>query len=215
MYRELLVPAFRVEELDSEDVVVSDIASGEGLGLGFVTESGDPLSVILGYPFDEQRVLLIGYLATDRASRSAGLGGRLLDAAADRWHDSGRFDVAIAEIADPRFHLGEDGHKRVCFYARNGGVLLQRPYFQPSLRPDVGRVYGMLLVVLWAGDTLLQSGIPAGQATEFVRSYFTAAEGPGIDDARYRDLIASYEATPSIPLAALDQYTTIEQINGP
>jgi GNAT superfamily N-acetyltransferase len=214
VYDEILRPAFPPDELDDEEAFVEGVLGGtDALGLALVDEDGAPLTAIVAYPFAEQRVLLIGYLATRAELRSQGLGADLLELAKDRWHDAARYDLVLGEVEDPRFHPGAEATKRLSFYERQRAVLVARPYFQPRLPTAADRVYGMLLIVFWrpaaaSGDDT----VPGAPIAGFLRSYFEDAEGGLSDDRPLVDLLAAYEAPGDIRLRPLCSYDEIDQI---
>ena len=71
-YKEILEPSFSLDELDTLDGVLAGLTedgSYECWGLCALDDE-TPIGCILGYPFPESRVLLIGYIAV-RPKRGA------------------------------------------------------------------------------------------------------------------------------------------------
>jgi GNAT superfamily N-acetyltransferase len=211
VYREVLVPALRPDEVESEELFLDYIASGDAIGIALAEPPETPLSAIIGYPYE--RVLLIGYIATREEFRSQGMGSELLDRAAERWFTPARFELVLAEIDDPRAHPGVEALKRLRFYDRHAAKLLARPYFQPRLGPGQDRVRGMLLLALWwAPGAMRDGGLPRNLIVSFLRNYFKESEGRHPEDPQYVQLIRAYEATLAVPVIPLNDYTSIEQL---
>ena len=126
---------------------------------------------VLGYPYPESGVLLIGYIAVRADLRSHGVGGMLLDAARRQWYGRAGLTLVLAEIDDPRYHPASgniDPARRITFYARHEKQLVVGPYFQPRLDGEgKQRVYDMFLAVL-NGDG--KTSLPGPAIAAFLRS---------------------------------------------
>jgi len=139
-----------------------------------VLREGSPVAVMLAERFAGGRVLLLSYVAVEPAARGAGIGAALVGEVLEDWADGA---VVVAEVAHPRWHPGDadtgDGASRLRFYGRLGARLLPAPYVQPSLRPGLPRVPGLLLIRLDAGGP-----VPPEPLELFLEEYYSACEGP-------------------------------------
>ena len=173
------------------------------------------LACVLGYPYPESGVLLIGYIAVRADLRSRGVGGMLLEAARREWYGQAGLTLVLAEIDDPRYHPasgGIDPDRRITFYARHQTQLVVGPYFQPRLDGEgKQRVYDMFLAVL-NGDG--QTSLPGPTIAAFLREYFTAS-GEGDDwplaaDPAGQWLLHWYGTRETVGLLPIDSYPKAE-----
>jgi GNAT superfamily N-acetyltransferase len=219
VYCELLEPSFGPDELDTEDTFLEGLAQGEVWGLCAI--GGDaPVGCVLGYPFKESKVLLIGYLTIKPGLRSGGIGARLMDEAQHRWFGKDDLTLVLAEVEDPRRHppVGDiDPKRRAQFYARRGAQVVVGPYFQPRLDgPGKRRVYGLFLTVLGGHReaAIPKNSIRGEQLTNFIVEYFRdSGEGsdfPRADDAEGQELLAWYRKRETVGLHPIGDYTQIE-----
>ena len=208
----VLAPAFSPDELVPREQLLADVAAGRSEVLAVLDGRGDPLAAAVGDFIGD--VALLGYLATSRGSRSAGLGGELLDAAVQRWRARTRrgasaISLVVAEVEDPRHHdpdpVRGDPARRLGFYARHGARRLDLPYVQPALRAETEKVAGMLLLVLAADEALVSADGTRLASTRglarFLDDYVGALSGA--DDPDYRRLRRAAEAPDGIRLLPL------------
>ena len=139
VYHELLEPSFGLDELDPLEVVLDGLAKDGGFELwGLCAMDGDmPVGCILGYPYRESGVLLIGYLVVRDGMRGRGIGGSLADEVRRRWYQDPGLPLVLAEVEDPRYHpvVGDiDPDQRVAFYARRGAQIIVGPVFPATAR---------------------------------------------------------------------------------
>ncbi|WP_158566888.1 GNAT family N-acetyltransferase [Actinomadura craniellae] len=178
-YREVLEPAFPPAELSGLEEMRAAFRLPLPGCFGMVAlNDGEPIGGALGEYSASSGVLLLAYLAIRPGIRGGGLGGRLLGRALPCWREATKPVVTLAEIEDPRFHRGSEGHgdptARVRFYERHGARVLPLPYFQPSLGAGLPRVRGMLLICLDPEQT----AVPADALLRFLDEYVEQCEGP-------------------------------------
>jgi GNAT superfamily N-acetyltransferase len=218
IYREILEPSFRPDELDTSVSFIDGMASGQPLGL-CALDGETPVGCILGYPYQRSRVLLIGYVAVKPGLRGRGIGGLLLHEAQQRWYQKPEFTLVVAEIEDPRHHPAVadiNPKRRVSFYARRGAQVVIGPYFQPRVG-GVGkkRVYNFFLTVLSgsSGSINPNNSVDAGQLTGFLLEYFRASEGsdwPEAEDEEGNQLLEWYRRRETVQLHAIGEYARID-----
>ena len=200
IYRDILEPSFGTDELDTLEAVRDGLAVGgsyEAWGL-CALDGSTPVGCVLGYPYVDAKVLLIGYLVVRQGFRGQGIGDRLLDEAHQRWY--GKTDLVLAEVEDPRHHpvVGDiDPKRRVTFYARRDAQVIVAPYFQPRLDGEgKKRVFHLFLTVLSGSPNVItpENAVDAQIVTAFIREYFRdSGEGedwPQSDDLKGTQLLA-------------------------
>ncbi len=218
IYREILHPSFRPDELDPPNAVFDAMAPRrryQASGL-CALDGGTPVGCILAYPFPLSQVLLIGYVAVKSGYRGRGVGALLLDAAAQQWFGTADFTLVLAEVEDPRHHPGAgdiDPTRRVNFYARRGARVVLGPYFQPRLGgAGKKRVYDVLLTVLSGCGP--ENSIRAAQLTSFLLEYFRGsgegADWPRSDDEEGNRLLAWYRRRDMVALSPIGDYARID-----
>jgi GNAT superfamily N-acetyltransferase len=217
VYRDILEPSFEPNELDPLDVVLDGLTEGGSYECwGLCALDGDtPAGCVLGYPYPESGVLLIGYIAVRADLRSRGVGGMLLEAARREWYGQAGLTLVLAEIDDPRYHPASgdiDPDRRITFYARHQTQLLVGPYFQPRLDGEgKQRVYDMFLAVL-NGDG--KTSLPGPTIAAFLREYFTASgedgDWPLAADPAGQWLLHWYGTRETVGLLPIDNYPKAE-----
>jgi len=207
VYREVLVPAFPAEELESESDVAETLEAGLGSLLVAVDDAGRPAGAAFGRWSAASRVQLLAYLAVKPGTRGHGLGGRLLRDAVEAWRE--RYDpcAIVAEVESPDAPAVHedygDPRRRLAFYEAAGARVLDLPYFQPGIGSPARRVRGMLLLVLHADASFTQgrtdrlSGAPL---RTFMEAYLESAEGAQPTDWDAKALFKAIDRDGGIPM---------------
>jgi GNAT superfamily N-acetyltransferase len=212
VFADLLSPAFTADELGT----LADLRGAVEAGLSRVVvaldASGTPVGAAVGEWSPATRILLLGYLAVSRESRSGGIGSLLLAHAFDLWRAEFEPRAILAEIEHPAAYPASpergDPVARLRFYARLGAQALPVPYFQPALGPRRSRVYGMILAALWVSpdgagkrpDTIAPDPVRA-----YIREYFRETEGAVPDDPGARALFKALDEPDGVALLPLDE----------
>ena len=221
IYRDILQPAFGPDELDTLDTVLDGLVKGSYEAWGLCAMDGEtPVGCMLGYPYRQSRVLLIGYVAVKAGLRARGIGSRLADEARQKWYGQPGLTLVVAEIEDPRRHpvIGDvDPKRRLAFYAARGAQVVVGPFFQPRLEGKrKKRVYELFLTVLSGSSEAIgpDNSVSAGQLADFLLEYFReAGEGskwPRCRDKEGRRLLDWYRNRETVPLRPLAKYAEIE-----
>ncbi len=210
-YTEILTPAFPPDELITWDELHEAAAADLGPGV-LVLDGETPLGGMLGEIYPRSGVLLLSYIAVRPEARGRGIGQTLLTDVIPQWRAAIRPSLVIAEIEDPRFHQPNtysDPEARLRLYQRTGSTLLPMPFFQPSLRPGVPRVFDMLLIC--PGETV--PAVPAKVVGTFLDEYFELCEGGEVltTDPEYQALQRFSEGDDDglLPLWPLDRLPEI------
>ena len=224
LYREILVPSFRKDELDPLEIIAA--AFSEDPRKVDIAAARDGSGEILGAMICEwdaaSRVYLLSYLAARPGLRSRGVGTSLMRHL-PVWSRERHALVTLAEVDDPRCHVDEgligDPVARLGFYGRFGARVLDLPYFQPRLRPGGRRARGMLLLAFDVVDAGLAPGpVPALRGDvlgNFLLTYFAASEGPvetgasGRDDPDLARLLGLASSQAGVRLLPLEQYEEV------
>lgn len=194
VYRRLLEPTFRPEELMSRDEVRATFTGPDAEPSLVVLADGRAVGLMLGGWYADRRALLLTYLAVDPRTRGTGLGARLVSEILPRWAGASPGALVVAEVDDPRHWPADetqgDPVARLRFYGRHGARLVPLPYVQPSLGPGTPRVDGMLLLRLDANP-----GVTGDTLAAFLADYFAQHEGPeALDDPVVARLVAGARA---------------------
>jgi hypothetical protein len=225
VYREILEPSFAPDELDPLDLILDGLTEGGSYELWGLCalEEQKPVGCILGYPYRDSGVLLIGYLVIRDGSRGDGTGGSLADEAGRRWYGQPGLPLVVAEVEDPRHYPvidGIDPARRVAFYARRGAHIVAGPYFQPRLGGEGRqRVYDLFLTVLHGSSGMVSpdNTMPAQKVADFLLEYFAASgEGTGWpqdDEARW--LLDWYRSRDRVILPPIGEYATADVPRSP
>ena len=212
VFAKILAPAFPPDELGTLPELRSSIGGGVSRVLVALDDADEPLAAAVGEWSAASRLVLLGYLAVNRSSRSAGVGGELLEYALRAWREEFHPRAILAELEHPAAHLASpdrgDPVARLRFYARHGGRALPVPYFQPALGSGRSRVYGLILAALWVGPDgagAAPQTIDGDLISRFMREYFEETEGEVPADPPARALFAALDRPGGIPLLPLDE----------
>jgi hypothetical protein len=157
--------------------------------------------------------MLLGYLAARPGSRGRGVGGQLLEQAVRTWSERYKPCVVLAEVERPDKHRASLTHGdpvgRLRFYQRYGASALDLPYFQPALRADEDRAYGMLLIALLVEQQFRRDerSVDADPVRRFWFDHLGATEGSPVDAAARRMAIAL--AAGRVTMRPLEEYRHI------
>jgi GNAT superfamily N-acetyltransferase len=138
---QLYATSFATAEREPAEVILRSIEQGPGFTLRALAD-GHTVGLATGHVLEEPAATFLVYLAVDPTWRSRHLGRALFEAAdrcgAARLTERGRVTSGIAwEIDDPAadVSLSERNvrQRRLRFFDRLGGRLLETPYFQPPV----------------------------------------------------------------------------------
>ncbi len=224
VYREILVPSFRREELDPYERLAAGLTNEpRNTDIAAARESSDEiLGAMVGDWYPSHRVYLLSYLAVLQGSRGGGIGTSLMRRLGEYSRER-RALVTLAEVDDPRRHTTEaligDPEARLAFYGRFGARVLDLPFFQPRLVADGPRAHGMLLLTLDVHSDALEGGAVAALRGDvlggFLRSYFADCEGAARASNRKQPdpeldvLIDRASSKTGVRLLPIDRYTEV------
>jgi hypothetical protein len=148
--------SFPAAEREKQEVIVRSI--DRGVGMAFRTRRlGVTTGLATTHLLRDPAAVFLVYLAVDRSQRNQGTGGELLQcswhAGAERLTGLGLQPVALIwEVDRPEPTAGDADARlrRIAFFERHGGKVLDRPYMQPPL--DGTTPVPMRLMLRPAGD---------------------------------------------------------------
>lgn len=213
IYADILRPSFPPAELTTLAALRERITAGTATVTVALDAARTAVGVAVGEWYDEARVMMLGYLAARPGLRSRGVGGELLTAAVRAWSERYRPCLVLAEVERPDAHRASLAHgdptARLRFYQRYGARVLELPYFQPALRADEARAYGMLLITLHTEDRFLREPavLESAPVRTFWAEYLQETEGRADDPAagRLRDAMRR----DGIRLRPLEEYQRV------
>ncbi|GAA4208000.1 hypothetical protein [Actinocatenispora rupis] len=218
IYADILSPSFPPAELTTLAALRAGITAGTTTVAVALDAARTPWGAAVGEWYPEARVMLLGYMAARPGNRGLGVGRELLAQSIRAW--AGRYApcLVLAEVERPDAHRASLAHgdptARLRFYQRYGARALDLPYFQPALRADEERAYGMLLITLHAEDRFLIGPdlLDAAPVRAFWADYLAGTEGRVDDPAatRLRDAMRR----DGIRLRPLDEYRRVPAAAG-
>lgn len=131
--------AFASNEREPPAVILTSITRGVGMALR-IRRQETTFGLATVHLLMQPAAVFLCYLAVARGDRSHGIGGELLgrawEAGADRLRSQGRQPIGLIWEVDPPEPLATDADarvRRVAFFERHGGQLLELPYLQPPV----------------------------------------------------------------------------------
>lgn len=211
VYTDVLTPAFTADQLVTLDSLRAGVVEAGTSVLTIIDDDGAPIASAIGEWSPATGVALLAYLAVSQDARSRGLGGTLLSQAMQSWQQRWRPCALLAEFEHPAAHMASPAYgdpvARLRFYRRHGARGLDLPYFQPALRPESNRVYGVILSVLALSDES-RGTAPDTAASDPIRrfliEYLEQTEGKVSEDGACAALFRALERSAGIPLLAFD-----------
>jgi GNAT superfamily N-acetyltransferase len=211
VYNDVIRPSFLPDELVSLEDLRAAVLAKEADLVAIVDESDAPIAAAVGEWSPTTEIVLLAYLAVRSGVRSTGLGGELLSHVTALWRTRWKPVAILAEIEHPLAHSATEAYgdpvKRLRFYARHGLRALDIPYFQPALKPGFGRVFGILLTLVWLSD----EGVGAEPDTadgerirRYLVEYLTATEGRAGADEAAKALLTALDRRGGVPILSLD-----------
>jgi len=158
--------SFPAAEREAPDVIVKSVVQGVGMAFR-IRREGVTIGLATTHLLKDPAAVFLVYLAVDSTQRNQGTGGELLqgawEAGAERLSQQGLEPVGLIwEVDRPEPTAGDAGARlrRIAFFERHGGKVLDRPYMQPPL--DGTTLVPMRLMLRPAGD----DGIPERETIE-------------------------------------------------
>lgn len=211
IYDEILLPSFSPSELVERDVFVKAGLAGDLDVLGAYAEDACA-GVIVGQRHGA--AVLVVWLAVGSAGRGGGVGSTLITAGIERWMALPGVLMVLAEVERPDLFEAHPEHgdpaRRLAFYARLGAGALAVPYFQPSIRPGLPRVHGLLLVTLATRNPAPLPRVLDADETDAVREFLVSLMGEaGNGDADTDAVFAAVDSLKGVHLVPLNSYATV------
>lgn len=195
---ELYEASFRPWLREPREVILESLRRGAGMAIG-ASNGTETVGLATFHLLEDPPALFLVYLAVKPALRGQRLGGELLERsfelAFDRLRERGIEPVgAIWEVDDPALATTEiqreRRHRRIGFFQRHGGLLLDTAYWQPPLVEGTAPL-PMCLVFRPEGGR----GEPAQEEIgRLVRAIYVEKYGRlnGLDEGLIEDLVARF-----------------------
>jgi GNAT superfamily N-acetyltransferase len=207
IYAEILQPCFPPAEMSPVQSVHHLAEAGGGLFWAAFDEQDTVLGCAIAEWDAGPRVVLLSWIAIRPGLRGGGIGGALLDAAQAEWVARYSPCLVLAEVEDPACHQGGEAYgdpvARLAFYQRRGARILDIPYFQASLAPDLPRVPGLLLMVLHADEQFAGSEpgtVDGAVLREYLELYQSQCEGQVATDEEAALMWEAIDRPGGVPL---------------
>jgi hypothetical protein len=214
LYVEVFVPSFPADELVSLQFIQGGIRAGN-TRVCAATDHGAVVAGAMVEWTESSGVLLLSYMAVAGSGRSQGIGGQLYRYILTEWVPTYDPCIYVAEVEHPDGHGTSAAHgdplRRLHFYGSQGARVLVAPYYQPALRDDAERIYGMLLLVLHVHSEFsptrnLVDGKPLRQ---WFTDYLEETEGGVGSDAVTTSLMAALGSDDGVRMVATDDYRDV------
>lgn len=130
--------SFPPNEMEPAEVILRSLRKGSGMTFR-ARSRGKTLGIATTHLLQSPAAVFLVYLAIDEAHRSSGCGGALFDytwtCSAARLRAHGREAIGMIWEVDP--DDSDQSRRRIAFFERHGGVILERRYLQPPVNgPD-------------------------------------------------------------------------------
>jgi GNAT superfamily N-acetyltransferase len=131
--------SFPASEREPPEVILKSLLHGVGMAFR-ACRQGVTSGLATTHLLRDPAAVFLVYLAVARGERSQGIGGELLrsawEAGAERFRAQLLQPIGLTwEVDPPQCACGEGDaiERRIAFFQRHGGQLLQRPYLQPPV----------------------------------------------------------------------------------
>jgi hypothetical protein len=131
--------SFPASEREPPEVILKSVLRGVGMAFR-ARRQGVTFGLATTHLLKDPAAVFLVYLAVARGERSRGTGGELLqgawEAGAVRLREQGLRPLGLVWEVDPPEPAVEDAEarrRRIAFFQRHGGHLLERPYLQPPV----------------------------------------------------------------------------------
>jgi hypothetical protein len=216
LYRDVFVPSFPPGELESLSSLRAAVRDGRTRVSAAIDQRGVVVAGAAAEWSPACRVLLLSYLAVVHGGRGTSIGGALYRHVLDQWTAEYEPCLFVAEVEHPDFHTGSTAHgdplRRLRFYGKHHARVLRLPYFQPALREDAERIYGVLLLALHV-DAKFAGPVPHSIAgaplATWMTEYLVETEGGVRTDAVTTALMDALVAAGGVQLLDTEQYREV------
>jgi len=158
--------SFPANEQEPQDVIVESVLRGAGMAFR-VRRQGVTVGLATTHLLKDPAAVFLVYLAVTRGERNRGAGGELLrgawEAGETRLREQGLKPLGLVwEVDPPQAAESEEevSQRRIAYFRRRGGQLLERPYLQPPVN-GIAAVPMRLMFLPAEGE-----GIPAAETVE-------------------------------------------------
>lgn len=155
----VLAPSFVLDELEPFEEFEAKLDEGTTTLLVGVDESDTIVAAAVFVNIRAASAVVLRQMATREDVRGTGLGTELYHAFLTTLEETEQPSLVLAEVQHPDYHEAHPRHgdplSRLRFYDRFDALIIDVPYYQPSLAPGLQPVYGLLLLALYVRPDLI------------------------------------------------------------
>lgn len=210
----ILAPSFALDELEPYEEFENKLDEGVTTLLVGVDDAGDLVAGAVFVNIRAASAVLLRQMATRQDLRGTGLGTELYHGFLQTLEETEQPSLVLAEVQHPDFHEAHPRHgdplSRLRFYERFDALIIDAPYYKPSLAPGLQPVYGLLLLALYVRPDLINPARtyldPPENLLFALRSLLYADGDP--DDAAAAKLLSAASVS-RVKLLPVDDYAQV------
>lgn len=155
----VLAPSFVHDELEPFEEFEAKLDDGTTTLLVGVNETDEMVAAAVFVSIRSVSAVVLRQMATRQDLRGTGIGTELYHEFLRTLEQSEQPSLVLAEVQHPDYHESHPEHgdplSRLRFYDRFDALILDVPYYQPALTPELKPVYGLLLLALYVRPDLI------------------------------------------------------------
>lgn len=155
----VLAPSFYFDELEPYEEFEARLEDGVTRLLVGVNEADEIVAAAVFRTIRAASAVVLRQMATREDLRGTGLGSELYRAFLTTLEETEQPSLVLAEVQHPDYHEAHPRHgdplSRLRFYGRFDALIIDVPYYKPSLAPGLQPVYGLLLLALYVRPDLI------------------------------------------------------------
>lgn len=155
----VLAPSFVLDELEPFEEFEEKLEDGTTTLLVGVDDAGEYVAAAVFVNIPSASAVVLRQMATREDLRGTGIGTELYQGFIATLEATEQPSLVLAELQHPDYHEAHARHgdplARLRFYDRFDALIIDVPYFKPSLAAGLKPVYGLLLLALYVRPDLI------------------------------------------------------------
>lgn len=213
-FDDVLAPSFALDELEPYEEFESKLDDEVTTLLIGVDDADKIVAAAVFVNIRAASAVLLRQMAIRQDLRGTGLGTELYHAFLQTLEETEQPSLVVAEVQHPDFHEAHPRHgdplSRLRFYERFDALIIDVPYYKPSLAEGLQPVYGLLLLALYVRPDLINPARdyldPPENLLFALRSLLYADGDP--DDAAAAKLLSAASVS-RVRLLSVDDYAEV------